>query len=92
MCSYIINVEGADHITISFNEFEVEYRHDFLHYGIGTEPSIEKAIGHFTSYYPPADFSLPTSSMWFLLETDGSAGADMGFELTWDTTAGNSAS
>ncbi|XP_072016848.1 scavenger receptor cysteine-rich domain-containing protein DMBT1-like [Amphiura filiformis] len=87
-CSYIINVASASHITIILHDFALEFGNDLLYFGIGEQPRVDAAIGSFTGYFAPSAFSLRTSSLWFIFQTNG-AGSDLGFALTWDTTKGS---
>ncbi|XP_072016847.1 tolloid-like protein 2 [Amphiura filiformis] len=84
-CTYILDIPDVEHIAITFHDFKLEYRHDFLYYGVGTVPSIEHSLLAFTGSRISDSFGIPSSAAWFIFISDGSINYQ-GFNFTWDTS------
>lgn len=81
-CTYIIDVPDMDSVTISFQIFLLEPNFDYLYYGTGLDASISNSDGSLTGYTTPDAFTLPSTTVWLIFESDRNVGAS-GFLLDW---------
>ncbi len=83
-CSWLIEPDSADHITLTFNSFSTEENHDILSVYKGDDET-DSLIGHFSGNSIPAPITVSGNRLYLRFVSDGSVQAQ-GWTATYTTS------